>query len=431
MNLFIFRRDLRIDDNNALFDMIKKFPNQDNAFIFIYNTFQIKNEYHSSKAFDFMNQALKLLSKKINLNLFKSKEDVEVINEIHKYKKIENIFVNQDITKFAIDRENKIENWCFENHVNFYRKSDYTLFSPGEIRNNNNQSFKVFKNFYDKAKEKLLDISVTKINSEISSIILDSNKYSCKLFKGNNWSFPISKNDIFYSLEQLKNYSISRNQLDNPFSTSKISAALKFGIISCREIVKIALSLEMKNDSFLRQLLWKEFFYQYYIENRSNYILRSPKSTNISKKWDKWKYENNLLWIELWKNGETGIKLIDAAMNQLNKTGYMHNRMRMLVATFLCKNMNIDWRIGEKYFAQKLIDYDPIINNQSWQWCAGTGLDFRGSFRTFSPVIQQKKYDPNNKYIDYYLENNIEESIIDIKKSRKIFLNNYKNFLIK
>ncbi|WP_201788785.1 cryptochrome/photolyase family protein [Picrophilus oshimae] len=194
---------------------------------------------------------------------------------------------------------------------------------------------------------------------------------------------------------------------------SFLSADIKFGTISIREAYHY-----IKDPEFRRQLYWRDFYL--YIAYHFPYVFGSNFNRKYNIKW-----ENNEKYIDAWKNGLTGYPIVDAAMRSLNETGYINNRLRMIVSSFLVKDLHVDWRIGEKYFAQKLIDYDPASNNGNWQWVASTGVDSRGMYRIINPWIQQKKFDPECKFIKRYVNelSDLEPEIIH--NLYKIRLNNY------
>ena len=431
MNIFIFRRDLRIFDNTSLNRLIQDAGQEDIALIFIYNKNQISpsNPYFSDKAFSFMNQALQNLNQQAHINMYESDEDVKVLQEIIKNNDIKRIYTNQDITQYAIDRDKKIKEFCQSKNIIFKSYNDYLLFNPEQFKTGANQPYKVFKPFYLKCLENIEKIHVNEFKTNQDFKVLKKNIFSSKIKPITfDIKVPATEQEVKKAIESMKNYNQTRNFLTD-HATSKISASLKFGIISLRNAFKYSARLFGSNSGFIRQIFWKEFYHHHYVNNINWYKIRGKWPANIVKSYDKWKYENNQEYLEKWKTGTTGIDLIDAAMHELNSTGYMHNRMRMVVSAFLTKDLNIDWRLGERYFAQKLIDYDPIVNNQSWQWSAGCGLDFRGAWRVFAPEIQAQKFDKNNEYVKKHLGNRQKlKPIVDPKQTRLEFRKKYSEF---
>src|SRR5574344_900902 len=202
--------------------------------------------------------------------------------------------------------------------------------------------------------------------------------------------FPVLPVFIFDSdiLDGLEEY---RRVREIPYldGTSNLSAHLRFGTVSVRSVVRRMIG----NVEFVNELVWREFFMQIM------YLFPDTVGSNFNRRYDFLEWRNNEAEFELWKRGETGFPLVDAGMRELNATGYMHNRVRMIVASFLCKDLLIDWRWGESYFAEKLMDYELSSNNGNWQWAAGTGCDAAPYFRVFNPDTQLKKFDPHLMYV--------------------------------
>jgi deoxyribodipyrimidine photo-lyase len=223
-----------------------------------------------------------------------------------------------------------------------------------------------------------------------------------------------------YNLTYINNYDEIRD-FPSFDKTSYLSPHLRFGLISVRTIVKFALKT---NATFLNELIWKEFFMQI--------IYHFPKvvTNNFRQKYDAVPWRNNEAEFKKWCNGETGYPMVDAGMRELNKTGCMHNRVRMITAGFLCKHLLIDWRWGEAYFAEKLLDYDLSANNGNWQWAAGTGCDAAPYFRVFNPETQLKKFDKDllyvKKWIDDFDELTYPKPIVDHKQARERAISTYK-----
>lgn len=226
-----------------------------------------------------------------------------------------------------------------------------------------------------------------------------------------------------YNLEDLSNYD---NVRDYPAlnKTSSISPYLRFGLLSIRQVVKIALN---SNKTFLSELIWREFFIQI--------LYHFPKvvTQNFKPKYNNILWRNNEYEFEMWCKGQTGYPIVDAGMRELNQTGYMHNRVRMITAGFLCKHLLIDWRWGEAYFAEKLLDFELASNNGNWQWSAGSGCDSAPYFRIFNPMTQIKKFDKNFDYIQKWVpefqELTYPKPIVDHKFARERCLMVYKNAL--
>ena len=358
-------------------------------------------------------------------------------------KKIEAVFVNRDYTPYSIERDRSIKEICRSFNIDFIECPDILINEPEEILNSANEPFKVFSHYYNKAIEKPLrkESSVDIKKYKINTISFDNINNSKKL-KNINSIERINNIEEFFSqiinvqspginnttslssptqllligtrkkyrelISTLK-YKFNKdnkqkehiNLLDN--AASHISPYLKFGICSIREVYS-AIQKELGfNHRLVRQLYWRDFYV--YIGFYFPFVFNSPFQERYRRKSKtnviQWK--NDPHEFEIWCNGKTGFPIVDAGMRELNETGYMHNRVRLITASFLVKDLHIDWRYGERYFALKLVDYDPSINNGNWQWVASTGCDAQPFFRIFNPWLQQKKFDPNCNYIKKWI----------------------------
>ena len=442
--LFIFRRDLRTYDNTTLNRVINKYPNIEIIPIFIFNKKQIEekeNKYYSKNAVQFLFESLEELSF-INF-YYTTTDDIPIIEDIHKKNKFDIIAYNIDYTPFAKKRDNDINNWAKKNSIDIIAFEDYTLHKIGNILKDNNEPYLKFTPFYKKG---ILKKPETLLINKKYNFIKNVNS---KTLKDYEYLRPKENKQILVNggrkkaleiLEKLKkgifnNYDEER---DYPYlnKTTKLSAYIKFGCISIREIYY---SLPL-NHGIIRELFWHDFYaiITYYFP----YIFQK----SFNKKYENIKWNDNEELFKKWKDGLTGFPLIDAAMRQLKISGWMHNRCRMVVASFLVKNLLIDWRKGEEYFATSLVDYDPSSNNGGWQWCASTGTDSQPYFRIFSPTLQMKKFDSNCEYIKLWIPElkdvsnkiilnweqkqypniNYPKPIIDTKISAALFIKTFK-----
>ncbi len=448
--VFIFRRDLRIHDNigllHAIHDCSELYP------IFIFTPEQVgKNKYKSEHAIQFMMESLKELKndlKRIGLTLsFFHGSQEEVIRAIIKSRNIDTVYFNMDYTPYAKSRDKKIKKVCNTYDTSCEIFYDYYLFSPYIILTNDQSAYTKFTPFYNKA------ISyVDEIDEPQYVNMKQVKKIQSKKIGNYTLSYPENRDlnvrggrkeamKILKKLLSFKQYETYRDRIDIP--TTHLSAYLKFGCISVREAffhMKKALGLK---SSLIRQLFWREFYACILFHNA--YVL----GKSLKPKYDKMKWSKKKNHLNAWKKGETGFPLIDAGMRQLNETGYMHNRCRLLTASFLIKTLLIDWREGEKYFATRLVDYDPASNNGNWQWVAGTGADSQPYFRIFNPwkntydpkAIYIKKWIPELKDVpvkDIYRWNecykeysnvSYNKPIVDYKEQRIKALNMYKKVL--
>jgi len=410
--IFIFRRDLRIFDNTSLNTLQKNYPKLNIIPIFIFNKNQIDknlNKYYSSNSVQFLFESLNDLS---FLNFYYSNNDISILNDIKKRFIIKAIAFNKDYTPFAINRDNEIKKWCNSNNIILISEEDYTLHKLDAILKDDNKPYLKYTPFYKKSllkKPVAINNNKNKFNFKY-----DINYKSLKDF---DFLKPITNPNIKVNggrknaLDILNK--IKKKYFDNYYKereypyldkTTKLSAFIKYGCISIREIYY---SLPI-NHAIVRELIWRDFYA--YISFYFPHIY--GKSFNKKYENIKWNYNENLF--NKWKNGLTGFPLVDAGMRQLNISGWMHNRVRMLVASFLTKNLFIDWKKGEEYFASKLVDYDPSSNNGGWQWCASIGTDSQPYFRIFSPSAQLLKYDKDCLYIKQWIPElrNIDNKII-------------------
>jgi len=447
-SLFIFRRDLRCIDNIGLINACK---NSKNVYaIFIFTPEQVKkNNYKSDRSVLFMIESLKNLKKNIkNLNLFYG-TNKDILKHIFNNIIIDCIFYNKDYTPYSKYRDNDIINIAKKHNINVIECQDYYLYEPASILNNINEIYKKFTPYYNKAinvnvstpsKYKCINIKNMK-NLKDYSISL---KYAENLFIDEsikNNIFKAGRDEALIKLNKIKNltnYGKNRNLLS--YNSTNLSAYVKFGNISIREFYyKIKKVFGLKHD-LIRQLIWREFYIN--ILNSYPYVLEK----SFKLKYNKMKWDNNKKLIDAWKKGNTGFPIVDASMRNLNNVGYISNRSRLIVSNFLVKILFIDWKIGEKYFAIKLIDYDPASNNGNWQWVAGTGTDSQPYFRILNPWSQSKQYDEDAKYIKKWIpelndvpsqdihkwyetymnyNNSYKSPIVDYKKQRNYVLDKY------
>lgn len=398
--IFWFRRDLRIEDNHGLFQALNSGYKVLPIFIFdpiILNRFEDKHD----RRVDYIHQALENIDKK--LAKFHSgiehffKTPTEVFEELTTKYNIEKFFCNHDYEPKAIHRDLEIQNFLKTKSIDFHSYKDQVRYEKYDILKADNTPYTVFTPY--SKKWKLL------LASEILPYY-DSENYLNQLFQKSSFQkfsleeIGFSKTDIHFSepsleIEIIGNYNEHRDFPAKNHSTH-LGIALRFGTISVRKCIDFA---RRSNETWLNQLIWRDFFMQILfhfpqVENRS-----------FKLKYDAIPWINNLNDFQKWCEGKTGYALVDAGMRELNTTGFMHNRVRMLVASFLTKHLLIDWRWGEAYFAQKLNDYDLALNNGNWQWAAGCGCDAAPYFRIFNPDEQQKKFDPNYDYTKKWINN--------------------------
>ena len=414
IKIYWFRKDLRIFDNKALTYFINNLDSIE-KYLFIY----IKNKdilkFYGDKRLAFLKKCLEELSvslkeKNLSLSVLKG-NSVEVFNTLlNKYKLI-SVYSNKQIEPYTISRDNKISDILKESGSELLLFNDTTLFESNEIVKDDGNQYSVFTPFSKKCYSLLNEnhfkdskTFIDKLNPNncisLESAELDSHTPSQILKGGRKEGLKYLRG--FYN-SGLNKY---KSQRDFPAinGTSFLSAHLHFGTISIRECWRSALKkLKEKGESseirsWMNELLWREFYY--HITFHFPYVIDGafkPLYDNLE-----WNYDKTLF--EKWCNGMTGFPIVDAGMRQLNKDGWVHNRVRMIVAMFLTKDLFIDWKWGEKYFAQKLVDLDFASNNGGWQWSASTGCDAQPYFRIFNPYLQSAKFDAKGEYIRKYVE---------------------------
>ena len=429
MVIFWFRRDLRLDDNHALFKALKSGYDVLPIFIFDSNiTIKLNQNDHR---LNYINNVLDGLNKRLSENkkkiyIYKG-NPIEIISKLIIKLKIKEIYLNKDYEPYARDRDDKIEKLCVANNVSYNSFKDHVIFEEDQIVKKDGTPYVVYTPYSRKWIEKFQSNQLDSYPSELNlGGFVDSDK-----IREVNYLMDFEKNIISpktYNLNKdlIDKYEETRNfpALD---STSRIGVNLRFGTVSTRKIVKT--SSERSNNTFLKELIWREFFIQI--------LWHFPHTTEKSfkDKYERIEWRNDMDDFKLWCDGKTGYPIVDAGMNQLNKTGFMHNRLRMVVGSFLCKHLLIDWRLGEKYFADKLFDYEQASNVGNWQWVAGCGVDAAPYFRIFNPEEQQKKFDKElqfiKKWIPNYDKDNYINKIVDHKFARERCLNTYKKALNK
>ena len=429
VNIFWFRRDLRIDDNvgfyNALksehpvlpifiFDeeILKKLPKDDARLTFIYETLQkmrtkLENKNSSSIA------------------MFYGEPVTIYKNLLEKYN-IDTVFTNRDYEPYAKERDDKVQQLLNDNTIKFKTFKDQVIFEQNEVTKKDGLPYVVYTPYMKVWKEQFktytLDFYYT--SSFLKNLIQDKELPNLTLsdigFTKSNQK--IKKHIVTPAL--IQNYEDTRN-FPAQDSTSKLGPHLRFGTVSIRKMIEKAIT--EKNEIFWQELIWREFFMQI--------LWHFPHTSKKSfkTKYDRIEWRNNEAEFLKWCNGETGYPLVDAGMRQLNETGFMHNRIRMLVGSFLCKHLLIDWRWGEAYFAEKLHDYEMASNIGNWQWVAGSGVDAAPYFRIFNPTTQIKKFDNDLAYIKKWVpdfqEFTYPKEMVDHKEARERCLITYKEAL--
>ncbi len=406
--LFIFRRDLRIQDNVSLNEAIKQCNQVYTIFIFTPEQISDKNKFKSDNSIQFMIESLEDLQINIqkhkgNLNFFYGNNN-SIINQLIKKLNINCVFFNKDITPYAIERDNNIIKLCKKNKINYYCSlNEYYLSTPGTIKTGSGTPYQKFTPFYNKVLEtvKVQKPEILKkfaFNDSIFGNIELQNIYNDFIILNKNKIVQGGRDKALLLLKNLKNhsnYGVERDYLKK--QTTLLSAYLKFGNLSIREVFYEVKKLFGVNHDLIKQFIWRDFYAQLL------YCFPQVLGNALKEKYNDIEWENNKDFLKSWKNGLTGFPIVDAGMRELAQTGYMHNRARLITACFLIKTLLIDWQEGEKHFARNLIDYDPASNNGNWQWVASTGADSQPYFRIFNPWTQQKKHDKDCIYIKKWI----------------------------
>ena len=425
ISVFWFRRDLRLTDNTALkmalesghpvlpifiFDteILGELPENDARVSFIH---QILNSIH-----------LKFLERKSGLRVFHS-SPLEAFQTLFNEYQVHSVFVNRDYEPYARQRDAEIEAFAGSRRASFLSFKDQVVFHENDVLKPDGKPYTVFTPY----SKKWLQLFAQEFRGPVEmpgfeKLLTTETKFPTLEEIGFKNSEITVKN---FNLSQLDHYSDVRN-LPSVDATSYLSPHLRFGTIGIRELIS---QLKPRHESFLNELIWREFFMQI--------LFHFPKVVheNFHNKYNGIEWRNNANEFALWCEGKTGYPMVDAGMRQLNATGYMHNRVRMVVASFLCKHLLIDWRWGENYFAQKLLDFELSANNGNWQWAAGTGCDAAPYFRVFNPTEQQKKFDEKFIYIRRWIPEfddfQYPKPMVDHKMARERALDTYKTGLLK
>ncbi len=428
VSIFWFRRDLRLEDNVGLnlaldagcpvlpvfiFDdeILRELPADDARVTFIYETlFQMD---------------LQLKKRGSSLRIFKG-SPIEVWKEIVQLHDIETVFANRDYEPYAISRDKSLEELLIQKGIPFKTCKDQVIFEGNEVIKDDGKPYHVFTPYKNKWLRKL---SESGFGSDEPALRKGAVGHSPSQFVQEILDFPSMEALGFKEASiKVRPFDLScagayEKNRDYPWieGTSHLGPHLRFGTVSIRMIMN---ALDPAHEVFKSELIWREFFMQI--------LFHYPRvvNENFKKKYDGITWRNNEEEFDKWCRGETGYALVDAGMRELNATGHMHNRVRMITAGFLCKHLLIDWRWGESYFAGKLLDYELSSNNGNWQWSAGTGCDAAPYFRIFNPMSQLKKFDKDQRYVRKWIpeleSETYPEPIVDHKMARTRALETYK-----
>lgn len=422
ISIFWFRRDLRLEDNVGLYHALSSgFPVLP-VFIFDENILG-ELEDKKDRRVDYIYQALSKINTqlkplKTRLTTFYG-NPLEIFNMVSEKYAVQAVFCNRDYEPLAIQRDVEIYELFKRNQISFRAFKDQVIFDKSDILKNDGTPYTVYTPYSNKWKELLKEEHYKSFNPDYNNFIWQE---FTEIHSLNDIGFE--KTDITFETPKLDTAIIDEYDKFRDYPamqcTTLLGIALRFGTISIRKCVAFALN---HNQTWLNELIWREFFMQI--------LYHFPKVVNQSfkSKYDNIKWRNKEQEFDRWCEGRTGYLIVDAGMRQLSQTGFMHNRVRMIAASFLCKHLLIDWRWGEAYFAQKLNDYDLSANNGNWQWASGSGCDSAPYFRVFNPIVQTEKYDKNLEYIKKWLPEfqteNYPEPIVEHNFARERALKTY------
>uniref|UniRef100_A0A6C0DB32 Photolyase/cryptochrome alpha/beta domain-containing protein n=1 Tax=viral metagenome TaxID=1070528 RepID=A0A6C0DB32_9ZZZZ len=420
--LFIFHRDFRIIDNIGLIEASKKCDKLYTCFIFTPEQVSDVNKYKSDNAIQFMIESLVELNKDIHnhggeLMTFYGNQQT-ILKKLIKNLDINGVYFNKDYSPYSIERDEKTKELCESNDINCEMFSDYYLYEPGTIKSGK-AAYKKYTPFYTNVLHKVVDEPRTaKINNFTKTTTKQDHHISLdqafSRFTKNNPEIlvhggrSLGVQRLKTAIREQKKYDEKRDFFIE--NTTFLSAYIKFGCVSIREVYHAFKKTYGLGHGLIRELIWREFF--------AHVLYAYPEVVGKSyqPRYQHIQWHNSTANLKKWQNGLTGFPIIDASMRQLNTIGYMHNRGRMTVASFLIKTLLMDWRLGEKYFAQKLTDYDIASNNGNWQGISGTGVDMKPYFRDMNPWIQQEKFDKNAEFIKKWIPELKDVEPADIHK---------------
>lgn len=424
MNIFWFRRDLRLEDNVGLFHALNS--DREVLPLFIFDETILSQLPKDDARVTFIHQQLEGIQKQLqavgkSLAVFHG-NPLEVFVRLMDENKINTVYTNHDYEPYARKRDLELYHLFKDHNITFKTSKDQVIFEKSEVSKDDGTPYVVYTPYSNKWKDNFSRISLENYKSEhyLKNIITHSYPFlSLSEIGFEPSAIKITPFDISDSL--IDNYEATRN-FPALNKTSHLGIYLRFGAVSIRKMV--AKASESNNETFLKELIWREFFMQI--------LWHFPHTVNTSfrPKYDSIVWDNNETLFQKWCNGKTGYPFVDAGMRELNATGHMHNRVRMIVASFLCKHLLIDWRWGETYFAIKLLDYEQSSNVGNWQWAAGSGVDAAPYFRIFNPTEQVKKFDKDLRYIKKWIPefgtDAYPNPIVDHKEAREKCLLVYK-----
>lgn len=429
VSIFWFRRDLRLEDNAGLWKALKSGHPVVPIFIFDRNILD-KLEDKSDARVSFLHQRLTELQSQLtemgsSLHVFYGTPE-EAMNTLSQTYTVRSVFLNRDYEPYARERDEFVFNYWSEHEVPVVGAKDHVIFEKNEVVKADGTPYLVFSPYGKAWRKKLTDYHAKAYpNAKYFENFLKQQPIAIPSlesmgFRATEISLPSSNVDE----NIIKTYDATRNFPANERGTTRLGMHLRFGSISVRSLLRKGL---VGNDTFVNELIWRDFF------QMALYYFPDSREKAIKPKYDLIPWETNMEHFKAWCEGRTGYPIVDAGMRELNTTGYMHNRVRMIVASFLTKHLLIDWRLGERYFAEKLLDFDLASNIGGWQWASGSGLDAAPYFRVFNPTSQLEKFDKQLTYVKRWVPEygtaQYPEPIVEHKWARERCLDRFKTAL--
>ena len=424
VTIFWFRRDLRLLDNKGLFHAHQESHPVQPIFIFDKNILDKLEEKDDARVTFIHEQLTKIQSQLVSSSSsldVRYGEPLAIWKQLLEDYDVKAVWANKDYEPYARERDKAVFELLGEQGIAFKAKKDHVIFEKDEVLKKDGKPYTVYTPYSRVWKDLFTPSHINHYASEDQSNWHKQSAkdiISLKQMGFEKSTIPAPSNELNQKI--VKNYHNTRNTPSEE-GTTRMSVHLRFGTVSTRQLVKDSMDL---NGKYLNELIWREF-YQSILWHFPHVV-----EHNFNRKYDGVVWRNNEEEFEKWCQGKTGYPIVDAGMRELNKTGHMHNRVRMIVASFLTKHLLIDWRWGEAYFAKKLLDFELASNNGGWQWAAGTGVDAAPYFRIFNPYTQTDKFDPQMKYVKKWVPEletaDYPKAIVEHKIARERALETYK-----
>ena len=426
LRVFWFRRDMRLEDNVGLYEALSgEYPVMP---LFIFDKHILDELPKDDARVTFIHNELQKMRSHLQDHFGSSiatyhDTPEKVFEQLMQDYNIKGVYTNRDYEPYAQKRDAKINALLAKNGIEFHDFKDQVIFEKTQVEKNDGGMYLVFTPYMKQWKKEFKNVNLKPAPSEdlLDNTYKNSRLPNLSLSDMGFETSTIKAPDYNLDKDLLNNYEDTRN-IPSVEGTSRLSPHLRFGTVGYRKVVEKALSAE--NEAFLDELIWREFY------KAILYHYPETQDRAFKPKYDRIQWRNDEDEFEKWKKGETGYPIVDAGMRQLNQTGWMHNRLRMVVGSFLCKHLLIDWRWGEAYFAEKLLDYEMSSNVGGWQWVAGSGVDAAPYFRVFNPYSQTDRFDKDKKFIKEWIpelnSDKYPEPMVEHKMARERCLETYK-----